>query len=604
MSPVATAVVAVSRPPPDLLPSRGLSTRLLLSFRKGDLVLPLLIGSWPATRALPLAAEELVAETRFLGDGTARTHLRLSAWNSEACTLSVALATQPTCSVDSAALDGRPVPVRSLDPVVDSVSPGLASTSAGSPRSGTGSEDTGRQRRAVDLPPAGAGGVRRIVTLDGVSGAAPSGLAGVLTLRLPAPEFPVKGLAWRIEAPRDYLIFDPSGPLQPGSAPAGFYPSRFGAETLRLILTCLLWIGLPSLAVLAAALVARRAMGGEPVFAGAAGVVSILILVAVVLGLYALAVPVYRRALGYPPGPSGSVQLDPEQEAALRPGLSWPPERTDSGRVPISSASSSRDAAGEDFPRMAPASPVLVPAFPSLADPRAGVETAGRLEDAASGRPSEAPGAGRYEFAPGGSLNLSLVGWMPPVGASVSPAGASSGAVAVSTASAALVTGSNATETAYARSAQPGPELIVSFKFVQASALPVLQGLSVLLGLGMFLLLWLCLTDPTRAAAHGAGLGAAFLVLWFTASALPAGQDYGASGFALPLVLTSLYLFVQRLLSPRLRGELTRSLEQAAGLNMASPAEVQIGDLFQDADGISFVADKPGAEPPAPERKD
>jgi hypothetical protein len=49
---------------------------------------------------------------------------------------------------------------------------------------------------------------------------------------------------------------------------------------------------------------------------------------------------------------------------------------------------------------------------------------------------------------------------------------------------------------------------------------------------------------------------------------------------------------------------LTRSLEQAAGLNMASPAEVQIGDLFQDADGISFVADKPGAEPPAPERKD
>ena len=582
-SPVSATVAVVSRPPPDLLPPRGLSTRLLLSYRKGDLVLPLVLGGWPATRALPLAGEELAAETRFLGDGTARNHVKLSAWNSEACTLSVALGEEPTCSVDLATLDGRPVPVRAV----------AASARGDLP-----------PRGLLDLPAAGAGGVRRTLTLDGLSGPAPVGLAGVLTLRLPAPEFPVKGLAWRIEAPRDYVFFDPSGPLRPGVPPAGSYPSRFGAEALKLILTCLLWLGLPAVGLLAAALVARRALGGEPVFAGAAGVVSILLLVLVLLGLYALAVPIYRRTLGYPAGPA-SGRSDPEQEAISRPGLAWPPVRHELGQIPMSSAASSRDAAGEDLSRLPPPTPVLVPAFPALADPRAPVETAARPEETGGARLPVLQGERWSDTEPGGSLRLTLAAWMPPVATPVTPAGPSGAASPLSSGTSVPSTSAATAATAEAGPAErAGSELTVSFRYVQAAALPILQGLSVLLGLGLFLLLWLCLTDPSRAAAHGAGLAAAFLALWLTASVLPPGQDYGATGFALPLVLTVFYLLGHRFLSPRLRGELTRSLEHAAGLNMASPAEVQISDLFQDSDGISFVAERAGVEPPAPEGKD
>ncbi|MBI2945171.1 MAG: hypothetical protein HYY25_13310 [Candidatus Wallbacteria bacterium] len=557
------ATLATGRLPSELSGTKGGSPRVALRYRRAGLFARVMLGPWPVAGSAGLAAPVgtgLVAQTRITDGKTLSTRWRCSVAAREPCTVSVRFDEGTSVAL------GR-------------------WTLADQPAEGESSGPPGARRASVRLRPA-AGAVTREVGLDWTAPFAPLMWFGTVSVSLPAPEFAVREASWRIAGPPGYVSFGHSGEFRGATPAPSHFPYRFAGEVAEQLIQALVWVGLPALLLAMGVLWVRRGPGGEQAFSTLAGVASVGLAVLMAVAVYFLAVPVLKgtlmtRLADPALGPMGDG-LHPGGEPMAVPG--------GGGGAPLARPLSAE--LGPIRPDDG-ARPFVASAGP----------TPGPLDEAGYRIPPVGPGPGAGWEPSGGRAEGPRLPAVEPLaaGAERPPPPLASGAAQADevtlTRGVWLLDAVTAASTATA-----GGHWAVSFHVLYRPMLPVLQGLTVVFGFVLFLGLALVLGGREATSSNLATAVGSFLLLWVVEAVLPPGASYGSTAFALPLAGLALYRGVRRLLDPRLRDELGRSLGGAGAFGLSSASEVQIGDLFPDSDGISFVAER--ASDAAPEKKD
>ncbi|MBI3890696.1 MAG: hypothetical protein HY303_04105, partial [Candidatus Wallbacteria bacterium] len=465
--------IAAGRYPPELGSVRGASTRLALKYRQPDLAVRLKLDTWPletswATR--PVAGSDLTAETLFSENRRAQTKLKLSVASGRAATCSFQFTGAATATFDAVSVDGHAEePIRPL-----------SST-----------------RCTLLLKRPSGDASLHTVGLDFTVSQASLMWFGSIRLALPAPDFVVRGLSWKISAPPAYLFFSSCGSFDGGPALPSFFPYRFGAEVADLLAASLVWVGVPAVLLAFALLWLRRTPLGEQALSTAAGLASVAAAVVLAAAVYFLAAPVFRGALISRVGdPAVLPRSDREYPPALHGGHPESEPRLEEARSPLASAGPSAGPLDEGAHRVPAIPPDVVPTFLGPAGRGAGPAegpsgpTAGRSDgEVSTGRLAELP-----------TLVRAL--WLP------APAGST---MTAATSAAASTDPSRGRVTA---PASGDAELQVNFQYLYRPMLPVLQGLSVVFGFVLFLALSMVAVEPARAGSNGALAAASFVLLW------------------------------------------------------------------------------------------
>lgn len=560
------ATPATGKLPSGLSGAKGGSPRVAIRYRRPGLAARVMLGPWPAAGSAGLTVPvgtALAAQTRITDGKSVSTRWRCAVAAREPCTVSVRFDEGTSVAL------GR-------------------WTLAGQPAEGELSGPAGAGRASMRLRPV-AGGATREIGLEWTTPLAPLMWFGTVRVSLPAPEFAVREATWRIAGPPGYLSFGHGGELRGGTPSPSHFPYRFAGEVAEQLVQALVWVGLPALLLTMGVLWVRRAPGGEQAFSTLAGVASVGLAVLMAVAVYFLAVPVLKGTLmtrladpafgamgdglhpagepvalpGAVPGTSSGAELGRPLSAELGQGRSG-----DGARPFVASAGPTPGPLDEGGYRIPPVGP----------EPGTGWGPAGWR--------SQGPGLPADEPLPVGTER---------------PLPLASGAAQADEVT--LTRGAWLSEAATAAStAAAGGHWAVSFHVLYRPMLPVLQGLTVVFGFVLFLGLALVLGGREATSSNLATAVGSFLLLWIVEAVLPPGASYGSTAFALPLAGLALYRGVRRLLDPRLRDELGRSLGGAGAFGLSSASEVQIGDLFPDSDGISFVAER--ASDAAPEKKD